>query len=56
MSTPTSNNDGCRSDVALRAGMILLAVVTSLLLCYRMTIGVDLTDESYYLSFFWMVG
>ncbi|KAB0508741.1 hypothetical protein [Pseudomonas lini] len=51
MSTPTSNNDGCRSDVALRAGMILLAVVTSLLLCYRMTIGVDLTDESYYLSF-----
>lgn len=51
MSIPTSNNDGCCSEIALRAGMILLAVVTSLLLCYRITIGVDLTDESYYLSF-----
>lgn len=51
MSTPTSNNDGSHSDVVLRGGMILLAVVISLLLCYRMTIGVDLTDESYYLSF-----
>ncbi|WP_130904131.1 hypothetical protein [Pseudomonas sp. Sample_22] len=51
MTIPTSNNDDCGSNVALCAGMISLAVVTSLLLCYRMTIGVDLTDESYYLSF-----
>ncbi|MDD0998599.1 hypothetical protein M5G20_22420 [Pseudomonas sp. TNT2022 ID1044] len=51
MSISTSNNVGCRSDVVLRAGMVLLAIATTFLLCYRMTIGVDLTDESYYLSF-----
>ncbi|KAB0490641.1 hypothetical protein [Pseudomonas vancouverensis] len=46
-----SDNNTYSSDPLVRTAVLSLVIATSLLLCFRMTLGVDLTDESYYLSF-----
>ena len=46
-----TQNLSTRGTLAMRISVVFLAVLTTALLGYRMTIGVDLSDESYYLSF-----